>query len=85
MKKILLSAMVLLSVAAVSCSKERQCKCTLKDATDDNHLKILIVDHSMSCDDIKVMGIENTAVTVGGTQTLERTEMHEVSCRDYNN
>ena len=83
MKKILLPALLLCAVVFASCGKERQCKCVTTDVPDDGLLKILVVDHSMSCDDIKLMGIEKKSTTTDGTQSLVREEMHEVSCREY--
>lgn len=79
-KMIPLAALVLLCLC--SCSKERQCKCTTTDVPDDGLLKILVVDHSMSCSDITEMGFEQKIVDENG-QTLQRTDMHTVSCRDW--
>ena len=83
MKKTLLLALPVLVMLFAACGKERQCKCTTTDVPDDGILKLMIVDNSMSCDDIKVMGVESTTILDDGTQSLKRTEMHTVSCRDY--
>lgn len=82
MAKKLLPIAALAVLTLCSCAKERQCKCTTTDAPDDGLLKVLVVDHSMKCDNIKEMGFEHKVVTEDG-QTLERYEMHTVSCRDY--
>ena len=82
MKKILftLAATVLLTLC--SCSKERQCKCVTTDVPDDGRLKILVVDRSLKCESITEMGFEVMAPGEQG-QTLERVDMHTVSCRDW--
>lgn len=80
-KKLLpLAAIVLLTLC--SCSKERQCKCVTTDVPDDGLLRILVVDHSLKCESITEMGFEQKVVTDDG-QTLQRVDMHTVSCRDY--
>lgn len=81
MKKILPIAIVALLVLT-SCSKQRQCKCVTTDIPDDGLLKVMVVDNQIKCEDIKEMGFEIKTVNEDG-QTLERTEMHTVSCRDY--
>lgn len=81
MKKILPIAIVVLLVLT-SCSKQRQCKCVTTDIPDDGLLKVMVVDNQIKCEDITEMGFEIKTVNEDG-QTLERTEMHTVSCRDY--
>lgn len=81
MKKILPIAIFALLVLT-SCSKQRQCKCVTTDIPDDGLLKVMVVDNQIKCEDIKEMGFEIKTVNEDG-QTLERTEMHTVSCRDY--
>lgn len=81
MKKILpLAILALLTLA--SCGKQRQCKCVTTDVADDGLLKVLVVDNNIKCEDISVMGFEIKTTNEEG-QTLERTEMHTVSCREY--
>lgn len=81
MKKILPIAIFVLLVLT-SCGKQRQCKCVTTDVPDDGLLKVVVVDQQIKCEDIKEMGFERKTVTEDG-QTLERVEMHTVSCRDY--
>lgn len=82
MKKILftLAAAVLLTLC--SCSKERQCKCVTTDVPDDGRLKIMVVDRGLKCESITEMGFEQKIVDENG-QTLQRVDMHTVSCRDW--
>ncbi|MBR1799650.1 MAG: hypothetical protein IJ761_07160 [Bacteroidales bacterium] len=83
MKKTLPFAIaLLLSATLFSCSKSHQCKCVTTDIPDDGLLKIMIVDKGMSCDDIRSMAMEQKYVE-DSIQTLIRTEVHDVSCRDY--
>lgn len=81
MKKIVYIA-ILATLTLASCGKQRQCKCVTTDVPDDGLLKVLVVDNQIKCEDIQEMGFEIKTVTEEG-QTLERTEMHTVSCRDY--
>lgn len=80
-KKIFPIALLAL-ITLCSCSKERQCKCVTTDVPDDGLLKVLVVDHSMKCSNITEMGFEQKVVTENG-QTLQRVDMHKVSCRDW--
>ncbi len=82
MTKKLLPLAALVSLALCSCGKERQCKCMTTDVPDDGILKVLVVDHSLKCESITEMGFEQKVVTEDG-QTLQRVDMHTVSCRDY--
>ncbi len=80
-KKILpLAALMLLTLC--SCSKERHCKCTTTDVPDDGLLKVMVIDRSLKCESITEMGFEQKIVDENG-QTLQRVDMHTVSCRDY--
>ena len=84
MKKRIIPVVVMLAtLAVVSCGKERQCKCVYSDTTETTELlKLIVVDRQMRCEDITEMGYEVKVVTEDG-QTLQRVEMHTVSCRDY--
>ena len=82
MTKKILPLSILAILTLVSCGKQRQCKGVTTDVTDDGLLKVLVVDHQIKCEDITEMGFEIKTVNDDG-QTLERTEMHTVSCRDY--
>lgn len=82
MKKVLTLTAVALLMLCASCSKERQCKCVTTDVPDDGVLKILVVDRQMKCDNITEMGFEQKIVDDNG-QTLQRIDMHTVSCRDW--
>ena len=81
LKKIMpIAALALLLFS--SCGKEHRCKCVTTDVEDDGLLKIMVVDRQMKCEDISEMGFEHKIVNENG-QTLERTDMHTVSCREY--
>lgn len=82
MAKKLLPLIALALLTLCSCSKERHCKCVTTDIPDDGILRVLVVDHSLKCESISEMGFEQKVVTDDG-QTLQRVDMHTVSCRDY--
>lgn len=82
-KILTVAAMALITLLAVSCNKERQCKCTTTDVPDDGLLKIMVVDNGLKCEDIKEMAFEEHVVTDDGQHSLTRTNVHQVSCRDY--
>ena len=81
-KRLLPLALVsVLAFTVTGCAKERQCKCTI----DDNvtlHEPVFIVDGGMKCSDIKEIAIEVKYTAEDGTHTLQRTEVHNVSCRE---
>ncbi|MBR1766920.1 MAG: hypothetical protein IJ745_07815 [Bacteroidales bacterium] len=66
----------------VACGKEHQCKCVTTDVPDDGTLKVLVMDGSISCDDIKEMAFEEH-VTSGGGNRLRTVDVHQVECRSY--
>ncbi|MBP5677193.1 MAG: hypothetical protein J6W88_01705 [Bacteroidales bacterium] len=79
--KILVAAVAVVLFA--SCAKERQCKCVYTE-NDDTKLKIFVVDRSLKCSSITEVAEEekyNDPNT--GEHGLVRTEVHKVSCRDY--
>lgn len=82
-KKILLPAVALLALAATGCAKERHCKC-FSEGQDNQHLQVMVIDRAMKCDDIKEMAFEVKYVTEDGAHSLQRTEVHNVSCRELN-
>ena len=82
MKKLFYMLAVAGVMTLAGCSKEHQCKCVTTDVQDDGLLKVLVVDNNIKCEDISVMGFEIKTTNEEG-QTLERTEMHTVSCREY--
>lgn len=89
MKKKLLTLCILAVVVALAgCAKDRQCKCVTTDVPDDGKPKILVVDAAMRCSDITQMGFEekyvDTTDITHPSHSLRRTEVHQVSCRDYN-
>lgn len=68
--------------AAAACTREHQCRCSHEG--DGGHMQYLTVDRSLSCDDITEMSIERHIIdSVTGTPTLERVEIHKVSCHEY--
>lgn len=83
-RKILIAAgAALLMVLAAACNKERQCKCITTDIPDDGLLKVMVVDNGLKCESITEMAFEQHVVTDEGHHSLTRTEVHQVSCRDY--
>ena len=82
-KKIMLPVLALLALAAAGCGKERHCKC-FNEGEDNLHLQVMVIDHAMKCDDIKEMAVEVKYVTEDGAHSLQRTEVHNVSCRELN-
>ena len=83
MKKIVSIAVVLVALVAVSCNKERQCKCDYTDG-ETNTIQLLTVDRGLSCSSITEMAIEQKVTdSVTGKPIFVRTEVHPVSCRDY--
>lgn len=84
MKKKAIYLVAALCLVFVACGKEHQCKCTTTDIPDDGLLKLLTIDGGMDCEDIHTMGFEVHYVdSTDGSHSLMRTEMHDVSCRDY--
>lgn len=79
--RLILPALALLALAATGCGKERNCECTVEDATY-NYNPLIVVDHSMKCSDITEMALEEKYVTDDGTHSLHRTEVHQVSCHE---
>ncbi|MBR4505287.1 MAG: hypothetical protein IKP21_00745 [Bacteroidales bacterium] len=74
--------LAVLALLAVACNKEHQCKCNFEG--DNNRMQFLTVDRGLKCDDITEMAIERHVIdSVTGTPTLERVEMHKVSCHEY--
>ena len=64
------------------CTREHQCLCHHDE--DGGHMQFLTVDRSLKCDDITEMSVERHIIdSVTGTPTLERVEVHKVSCREY--
>ena len=82
MKKIIiLPALALVTLLATGCGKERNCECTLEDATV-NYNPVIVVDNGMKCNDIKEIAVEEKYVTEDGIHSLRRTEVHKVNCRE---
>lgn len=79
--RLILPALALLALVATGCGKERNCECTVEDATY-NYNPLIVVDHSMKCSDITEMALEEKYVTDDGTHSLHRTEVHQVSCHE---
>lgn len=79
----ILAAAIVCVLLAAACNKERQCKCVTTDVPDNGLLKIMVVDNGLKCDAIKEMAFEQHIVTEDGQHSLIRTDIHQVSCRDY--
>ena len=77
-----LAAAVLFLLAAASCTREHQCRCSHEG--DGGHMQFLTVERPMHCEDITEMSIERHIIdSTTGTPTLERIEVHKVSCHEY--
>ena len=82
--RFLIVAAVALSLLAVACHKEHQCKCDVTDTGATNKLQLLTVDNSLKCEDITEMAVEKMIVdSVTGDHTFTRVEIQHLSCRNY--
>lgn len=81
----MLAGMVaLMTVVAAGCSKEHQCKCVTTDVPDNGFVKLLTVGGGLDCESITELAVERPAVdSVTQAHTLERVEVHTVTCREY--
>lgn len=80
--RVILFAAVACCLFAVGCTREHQCRCTHEG--DGGHMQFLTVDRSLKCDDITEMSIERHIIdSTTGVPTLERVDVHEVSCHEY--
>lgn len=75
----MLVAGVLLTVA---CSREHQCKCFYTDNPADEQYKVFVVDGSIDCKDIVMMGYEEHVATEG-VNSLHRVDTVRLNCRDF--
>ena len=67
-----------------ACSKEHQCKCVTTDVPDNGFVKLLTVGGGLDCESITEWAVEKPAVdSVTQAHTLERVDVHTVSCREY--
>ena len=83
MKKIvMLMAACAVLIFAAGCNKDHQCKCVTTDVPDDGTLKIFEVSSSISCESITEMAFEEHVAAEGGG-SLQRVDVHTVSCREY--
>ncbi len=83
-KRIFLPVLALLALTAVSCGKERHCKCFNDNEGENQYLQVMVVDRAMKCEDITEMAFEEKYVTEDGTHSLHRIEVHNVTCRELN-
>lgn len=85
MKKIiLLPVLAVLSLAAVSCGKEKQCICYYEDV-ESHYEKTIFVGPGLECSDITEVALEERVTTEEGAHTLQRTDVHVAHCRDAHN
>ena len=75
----LLATGMLLTVA---CNREHQCKCFYSDDPNDVQYKVFVVDGSINCEDIVMMGFEEH-VTTEGVNSLRRVDTVRMTCRDF--
>lgn len=81
MKKRILIPVAIFALMLAGCSKQRYCKCTL-DSVVESHEPVMVVDGGMRCSDITEMAVEVKYTTDDGTHSLQRTEVHKVTCRE---
>ena len=74
MKKIALIAATLIIILAVSCSKDRTCRCVSPTSADTI---MFSVANSTRCSSIKKMGMENR-----NTDGTYSNTLHDVNCTD---
>ena len=84
MKKmyLLLGVLTVAMLVLVGCSREHQCKCTYADNPNDEQFKVFVVDGSISCDDLVMMGYEEHVATEG-VNSLRRVDTVRLNCRDF--
>ena len=67
----------------VGCSKQKTCRCSVLSETRGSTVRIIGTD-GIDCDDITEMAEERHVTDPStGEHTLERVEVHKVSCRSY--
>ena len=84
---VLVLSLTLCAFAFTSCHKDTQCKCVFTDLPGDGQtdetLRLIGTD-GIDCDDITEMAEERHVTDPStGEHTLERVEVHKVSCRSY--
>ncbi len=83
MKKCLFFVMLgVVALMAAACSKEHQCKCTYANNPNDDQFKVFVVDGSISCEDLVLMGFEEHVATEG-VNSLHRVDTLRINCRDF--
>ena len=82
-KKYLFFAMLTMGILlSVACSREHECKCTYSNNPNDEQFKVFVVDGSISCDDLVMMGYEEHVATEG-VNSLRRVDTIRINCRDF--
>ena len=76
MKKYVLLSLVMVSLLAVSCGKEKTCRCVPKNGTDADRTMVYM-DYGMSCSSVTRLGYERQM-----DGQLVRT-MEDVECEEY--
>lgn len=69
-------------VLFAACNREHECKCTYTSIENDQLFKVFVVDGSISCEDIVMMGYEEHIATEQG-QSLRRVDTLRMECRDF--
>ena len=69
-------------VSLCGCNKEHECKCTYSDDPNDVQFKVFVVDASISCNDLVMMGFEEHVATEG-VNSLCRVDTLRINCRDF--
>lgn len=82
-KKYLFFAMLAAgAILSVACGREHKCKCFYADDPTDVQYKVFVVDGSISCEDIVMMGYEEHVATEG-VNSLHRVDTVRINCRDF--
>lgn len=85
MKKRIIPAIVVFAcLIAAGCGKEKQCICYY-DNVDAYYEKYIFVGPGLNCSDISEVSYENRVTTEEGSHTLQRSDIHQVHCRDAHN
>lgn len=64
------------------CGREHQCKCTYSNNPNDDQYKVFVVDGSIACEDLVMMGYEEHVATEG-VNSLHRVDTVRITCRDF--
>lgn len=81
-KKYLFLSFLAIGAVFASCGREHHCKCFYSNNPNDDQFKVFVVDGSISCDDLVMMGYEEHVATEG-VNSLQRVDTLRIHCRDF--